>query len=218
MRAVDADARPLVLAVPKGRVHVETVELFGRAGYKLEASLGSSRKLVHDCGELRVLVVRAQDVPTYVEYGAADLGVAGSDVLEEEGRELYEPLDLGIGACRMVVAEPIARPVNEGAEIHLRVATKYPACTRRYLAEHGLFAEVVKLYGSVELGPLVGLCDRIVDLVSSGETLRQNGLREVETLLHVTARLVVNRASLKLRAREVQTVLRRVRAAVARRP
>lgn len=205
---------PLVLALPKGRVQEEAVALFARAGYDLGASLRETRKLVHDCGSLRVLVIRATDVPTYVQHGAADLGVAGRDVLEEDGRDLYEPLDLGIGRCRMAVAEPRTRPVDERAQIHLRIATKYPACTRRYLQAKGLTAEVIKLYGSVELGPLCGLCDRIVDLVSSGETLRQHDLREVDTIMHVTSRLVVNRASLKLRGPEIDELLRRLRRAL----
>ncbi|MBI4510203.1 MAG: ATP phosphoribosyltransferase [Deltaproteobacteria bacterium] len=203
--------KPLVLALPKGRVHEEAAALFRRAGYDLSASLGSSRKLIHDCKDLRVLVIRSQDVPTYVEYGAADLGIAGSDVLLEAGRDLYEPLDLRIAPCRMSVAEPHDRPVDERGQVHLRIATKYPSCTRKYLEERGLVAEVIKLYGSVELGPIIGLADRIVDLVSSGETLRQNGLREIEVIMNVTSRLVVNRASFKLRHDEIDTLLRRLR-------
>lgn len=203
--------RPLVLALPKGRVQEETVALFGRAGIDLRATIGETRKLVHDCGELRVLIIRPSDVPTYVEYGAADLGVTGSDVLAEEGPDLYEPLDLGVGRCRLSVAEPIDRPVDEKGQIHLRIATKYPACTRRWLQERGVYAEVIKLSGSVELGPLTGLADRIVDLVSSGETLRQNHLREVAVLMQVSSRLVVNRASLKLRGGEIDRIVQRLR-------
>jgi ATP phosphoribosyltransferase len=203
--------RPLVLAVPKGRVHEEVVALFRRAGIDLSATIDDSRKLVHECGPLRVLLIRPSDVPTYVEYGAADLGVAGSDVLAEDGRDMYEPLDLGIGRCRLSVAEPIDRPVDERAQIHLRIATKYPVCTRRWLQERGVYAEVIKLSGSVELGPLTGLADRIVDLVSTGETLRQNRLREVEVLMQVTSRLVVNKASLKLRNAEVERIVQRLR-------
>ncbi len=204
-------ARPLVLAIPKGRVHEEVVALFGRAGIDLSATLAETRKLVHDCAGLRALIIRPADVPTYVEYGAADLGVAGSDVLAEEGRDLYEPLDLGVGRCRLSAAEPIDRPVDEKGHIHLRIATKYPACTRRWLQARGVYAEVIKLSGSVELGPLTGLADRIVDLVSSGETLRQNHLREVDVLMQVSSRLVVNRASLKLRGPEVQRIVQRLR-------
>jgi ATP phosphoribosyltransferase len=170
---------------------------------------------------LRVLVVRDADVPTYVEYGAADLGIAGRDVLEEQGRDLYEPLDLGIGRCRLCVAEPAGRPPefthavdDEGAQRHLRYATKFPNLTRRFFEERGVVADIIKLSGSIELGPLTGLCDGIVDLVSSGETLRQHHLREVETLLEVTARLVVNRASLKVRREQIDPLLSRLRAVV----
>ncbi len=211
---------PLCIALPKGRVHEEAVALFARAGLDVSASLAPDRRLLHDCGPLRVLVVKPSDVPTYVEYGAADLGVAGKDVLEEEARDLYEPLDLGIGACRMAVAEPVGRPVDERGQLHLRVATKYPNVTRAWLARRGLFAEVIRLQGSIELAPLTGLADRIVDLVSSGETLRQNGLREVETLFPVTSRLVVHRPSMKLRGDEIGAIVTRLRAALApgRRP
>ena len=201
----------IVLALPKGRVLDEAVALFRRAGYDLSAVLGDTRKLVFDIGDIRVLVVKPVDVPTYVEHGAADVGVAGRDVLEEEGAELYEPLDLGIGVCRLVVAEPIDRPVDERSHIHLRIATKYARITTRYLQRKGIFGEVIELSGSVELAPLAGLADRIVDLVASGETLRANALREVETILPVTSRLVVNRAGLKLRGKEIDALLGRLR-------
>ena len=206
--------RPIVVALPKGRVLGAAVELFGRAGYRLDAVQEESRRLVHQCGPLLVLVLRSADVPTYVEYGAADVGVAGRDVLEEEERDLYEPIDLRIGACRLVLAEPASRPVDLSSHMHLRVATKYPTLTRRYLEERGVAAEIIRLSGSVELGPLTGLADRIVDLVETGETLRQNGLIEVETILDVTSRLVVNPASLKLRGPAVATLIDRLAAAV----
>lgn len=212
---------PLRLALPKGRILDEAVVLFARAGVDLSIVQGKSRKLVHDVADdtgeapLRVYVVRDSDVPTYVEYGAADLGIAGRDVLEEQGRDLYEPLDLGIGRCRMSIAEPEARPVDDRARLHLRVATKFPNIARRHLEARGVVAEVIALHGSIELGPLTGLADRIVDLVSSGETLRQNHLREVETILEVSARLVINRASLKLRRRAIDGLVGRLRAAVA---
>ncbi|HKE13616.1 MAG TPA: ATP phosphoribosyltransferase [Kofleriaceae bacterium] len=205
--------RPIVVALPKGRVLGQAIDLFRRAGYPLDAVEQETRRLVHECGPIRALVLRAGDVPTYVEYGAADIGVAGRDVLEEEERDLYEPLDLGIGACRMVLAEPIDRPVDLASHMHLRVATKYPTVTRRYLEERGVAAEIIKLSGSVELGPLTGLADRIVDLVETGETLRQNGLVEVETILQVTSRLVVNPASLKLRGALVAGLIDRLAAA-----
>jgi len=167
---------------------------------------------VHDFPKesMRVMIVRDADVPTYVEHGAADLGIAGRDVLEEQGRDLYEPLDLKIGRCRLVVAEPEGS--HAPADGHLRYATKFPSLTRRHLERTGTVAEVIKLYGSIELAPLTGLSDRVVDLVSTGETLRQHKLREVETILEVSARLVVNRASLKLKRERVDALLLRLRA------
>jgi len=202
--------RPLVVAMPKGRIMKEAAALFAAAGFDLSPLMSDSRKLVHDCGPLRVLVLRSSDVPTYVEYGAADVGVAGRDVLDEQGRDLYEPLDLGIGACRMVVAEPSARPVDERSQMHVRIATKFPNITRRYLQRRGLHAEVIKLGGAIELGPLTGLADRIVDLVQSGETLRQNGLVEVHTIMQVSSRLVVNPANLKLRPAALSDLIGRL--------
>jgi ATP phosphoribosyltransferase len=213
-----ADER-LKLALPKGRILDEAVPLFARAGIDLGVVLGKSRRLVHDIPAtggapgLVVYVIRDADVPTFVEHGAADLGVAGRDVLEEQGRDLYEPLDLGIGRCRLAVAEPagLAQAADDERHLHLRIATKFPRLTRRHLEERGVVADVIKLYGSVELGPLTGLADRIVDLVSSGETLRQHHLVEVETIMEVTARLVVNRASLKLKQRAVDDLIARLR-------
>jgi len=201
--------RPIILALPKGRILEEAAEVFRRAGFDLSPVLGDSRRLVHDCGPLRVLVLRSSDVATYVTHGAADVGVAGSDVLDEEGRDLFEPLDLAIGRCRMIVAER-AEPAPpapghtawddaaDRAQAHLRVATKYPRTTRAYLQRKGITAEVIKLSGAIELGPLTGLCDRIVDITQTGETLRQNGLVEVDTVAQVSSRLVVNPARLKL--------------------
>jgi len=200
--------RPIILALPKGRILDEAAQVFGRAGYDLSPVFGDSRRLVHDCGTLRVLVLRSSDVATYVAHGAADVGVAGSDVLDEEGRDLFEPLDLGIGRCRMIVAEraDAAAPtpahtwdeLSDRAQAHLRVATKYPRTTRAYLQRKGITAEVIKLSGAIELGPLTGLCDRIVDITQTGETLRQNGLVEIDTVAPVSSRLVVNPARLKL--------------------
>jgi ATP phosphoribosyltransferase len=213
---IGSSTAPLTLALPKGRIADEAVALFARAGYDLSPTQAATRKLVFDCGPLRVLQVKPGDVPTYVSHGAADLGVAGLDTLAEEGHDLYEPLDLGIGACRLAVAEPVDRPVDERAALHLRVATKYPNLTGRWLQSRGLTAEIIKIHGSVELAPLTGLAERIVDLVSSGATLRDNGLREVETILPVTSRLVVNRAVLKLRGPEVAALLERLRGAIAR--
>ena len=205
---------PLVLALPKGRILEEAAAIFARAGHDLSPVLGDSRKLVHDCGALRVLILRSSDVPTYVEHGAADLGVAGSDVLVEHACDLYEPLDLGIGRCRMIVAERADAPVDERSQMHIRYATKYPRTTRAYLQRRGLTAEVIELSGAIELGPLTGLVDRIVDITQTGETLRQNGLREVDTVAAVSSRLVVNPASLKLRGDEVAALVERLESAV----
>jgi ATP phosphoribosyltransferase len=201
--------RPIILALPKGRILDETAAVFARAGHDLSPVLGDSRRLVHDCGVLRVLVLRSSDVPTYVAHGAADVGVAGSDVLDEDGRDLFEPLDLGIGRCRMILAErdePAPHDPARGrwdeladrAQAHLRVATKYPRTTRAYLQRKGITAEVIKLSGAIELGPLTGLCDQIVDITQTGETLRQNGLVEIDIVATVSSRLVVNPARLKL--------------------
>ncbi|HEX8108641.1 MAG TPA: ATP phosphoribosyltransferase [Kofleriaceae bacterium] len=211
--------RPIILALPKGRILEEAAAVFRRAGFDLSPVLGDSRRLVHDCGPLRVLVLRSSDVATYVTHGAADVGVAGSDVLDEEGRDLFEPLDLAIGRCRMIVAEraepappapghlpasrtwPTSRAWDDAADraqAHLRIATKYPRTTRAYLQRKGITAEVIKLSGAIELGPLTGLCDRIVDITQTGETLRQNGLVEIDTVAQVSSRLVVNPARLKL--------------------
>jgi ATP phosphoribosyltransferase len=205
-------ANSLTLALPKGRVLDEAVELFAKAGIDLSPVIAKTRRLVFELGELRVLVVRDADVPTYVERGAADVGIAGRDVLEEQGRDLYEPLDLKIGKCRLSVAEPADFRAN--GHHQLRYATKFPNLTRRHLERKGEVADVIKLSGSVELGPITGLADRIVDLVSTGETLREHQLREVETILPVTARLVVNRASWKVRRPAIDALLSRLRSVV----
>jgi ATP phosphoribosyltransferase len=199
--------RPIILGLPKGRILAETAQLLARAGYDIAPVLADSRRLVFDCGQLRVLVLRSSDIPTYVAHGAADAGVVGSDVLDEEGRELYEPLDLGIGKCRMIVAERTDHRVDDRAQSHLRIATKYPNTTRAYLHRKGITAEVIALSGAIELGPLTGLCDRIVDITQTGETLRQNGLVEVDTIAQVSSRFVVNPARLKLDGDRLGTLI-----------
>jgi ATP phosphoribosyltransferase len=213
-----AAPRLLTLALPRGRILDEALVLFKRAGIDLGAAdkARAGRRLIIPIEEhgLRVLIVRDTDVPAYVEHGAADLGIAGRDVLDEQDRDLYEPLDLGLGRCRMVVAEPEGRPVDENAQMHLRYATKFPEITRRHLQARGTVAEIIKLYGSIEIAPLVGLADRIVDLVSSGETLRQHHLREVETIMMVSARLCVGRAAAKLYADRIDELVARLRVAV----
>lgn len=206
--------RPLVLAMPRGRIMEEAIALFGKAGVDLSAVLAAkeTRRLIVPVPKagMTVLIVRDTDVPAYVEYGAADLGISGRDVLDEQGRDLYEPLDLGIGRCRMVVAEPTSRPLQTGTHLHVRYATKFVEITRRYLQTQGQVAEIIKLYGSIEIAPLVGLADRIVDLVSSGETLRQHNLREVETIMQVSARLCIGRAASRLMASRVDPLVERL--------
>lgn len=213
--------RPVILAMPKGRILDEGARVFARAGYDLSPVLGSSdsaRRLVHECGALRVLVLRSSDIATYVALGAADVGIAGSDVLDEEGKELFEPLDLGIGRCRMIVAERADARIDDRAQAHLRVATKYPRTTRAYLQRKGITAEVIKLSGAIELGPLTGLCDRIVDITQTGETLRQNGLVEIDTVAEVSTRLVVNPARLKLDGDRLGALIDALEHAVAAKP
>ncbi len=189
----------LTLALPKGRLLDPALALLREMG--LDGIDVDSRRLiaVEASGRLQVLFLKPSDVPAYVEYGAADAGIVGKDVLLEQEPDVYEPLDLGFGACRLVVAEP--RQLRERDDPSkwswVRVATKYPRLTERYFSERGIQVEIVRLDGSVELAPLVGLADRIVDLVQSGETLRANGLVEVAEITRSTARLIVNRASLK---------------------
>jgi ATP phosphoribosyltransferase len=207
--------------MPAGRIREEAIELFAQAGMDLSAASKeqAGRRLIIpvDKEKMRVLIVRDTDVPAYVEYGAADVGIAGWDVLEEQGRDLYEPLDLRLGLCRLCVAEPEDAPVDESAHIHLRYATKFAEITRRHLQSKGIVAEVIKLYGSIEIAPLVGLADRIVDLVSSGETLRQHRLKVVETIMEVSARLCIGRAAAKLMPERIDDLVRRLGEVVARR-
>jgi ATP phosphoribosyltransferase len=205
----------LTYALPKGRILGPTLELLRVAGLELgDADFESRRLLLPLPGGGRILLVKPTDVPTYVEHGAADIGVAGGDTLDEQGRDLYEPVDLGIGACRLVVAEPLDRPARLRRGMALRVATKYPVLARRHYRNRGISPEIIPLYGSVELGAITGLADQIVDLVESGETLRQNRLVEVETVMSVTSRLVVHPASLKLRPEPVAALIDAMRRAV----
>ncbi|WP_281299802.1 MULTISPECIES: ATP phosphoribosyltransferase [unclassified Iodidimonas] len=196
----------LVMALPKGRILKEVMPLVRAAGIEPEAAFDDddSRKLQFDTNieGLSIIRVRAFDVATFVAFGAAHLGVAGNDVLMEfDYPEIYAPLDLDIGHCRLSLAEPdnMARDDDMAGWSHIRVATKYPGITRRYFAARGVQAECVKLNGAMELAPVLGLCPRIVDLVSTGSTLRANGLREVAVLTEITSRLIVNRAAFKTR-------------------
>ena len=189
----------------------ESVALFGKIGISCSELLSDTRKLIFENREqrMRYMIVRATDVPTYVEYGCADLGIVGKDTLLEQEKDLYEPLDLKFGYCRMVVAEPaeLSRNDDPAGWTSIRIATKYPNFTERYFTGKGVQVEIIKLYGSIELAPLVGLSERIVDLVSTGETLKQNGLVEVETIAEITTRLIVNRASLKTRHKRITEII-----------
>jgi len=212
----------ITLALSKGRIFDETLPLLAAAGISVDAVQADSRKLIVPTGdpEVRLIIVRASDVPTYVRYGAADLGVAGRDVLLESGVEgIYQPIDLGIARCRLCVAAPqgfdYAQAVRRGAR--MRVATKYLDCARQHFAAKGVHVDLIKLYGSMELAPLVGLADAIVDVVSSGGTLRANRLVEVEEILDISARLIVNQASLKTQPRKIGAILQAVGDAVAAR-
>ncbi len=203
---------PLTLALSKGRIFIETLPLLAQAGIRVLEDPDTSRKLILETSrsDLRIIIVRASDVPTYVQYGAADLGVAGKDVLLEHGTEgLYQPIDLGVARCRMSVAVPrgfdYQNAVRQGAR--LRVATKYLRTAREHFAAKGVHVDLIKLYGSMELAPLIGLADAIVDLVSSGNTLRANDLVEVEQIMPISAKLIVNQAALKLKRGAIQPLL-----------
>ena len=202
----------VTLALSKGRIFEETLPLLAAAGIAPDDDPDSSRKLIIETNraDVRLVIVRASDTPTYVQYGAADLGIAGKDVLlEHGGAGLYQPLDLGIARCRMVVAAPdgfdYAAAVKRGAR--LRVATKYIKTAREHFAGKGVHVDLIKLYGSMELAPLVGLADAIVDLVSSGNTLKANKLKEVEQIMPISSRLIVNQAALKTRLALLQPLI-----------
>ena len=209
----------LTIALPKGRILEELLPVLSRAGLEPAEDPAISRRLIIESRrpDLRFVIVRPTDVPTYVEYGAADLGVAGKDVLLEHGGEgLYQPIDLRVGRCTLVVAAPrgfdYAGAVKRGAR--LKVATKYVATAREHFAGKGLHVDLIRLYGSMELAPLVGLADAIVDLVSTGQTLKANDLVVVEDIVSISARLLVNPAALKLKRALVQPLLETIAAAV----
>jgi ATP phosphoribosyltransferase len=213
----------LTIALSKGRIFEQAIALLSAAGIEPSDDPETSRKLIIGSNrpDVRFVIVRAADVPTYVQHGAADLGVAGKDVLLEHGGEgLYQPIDLGIGRCRLVIATKrgfdYAGGIRRGAR--LRVATKYVATAREHFAAKGMHVDLIKLYGSMELAPLVGLADVIVDLVSSGNTLKANDLVAVEDIMAISARLIVNPASLKLKRDDVQPLLDAIRAAVTAEP
>ena len=202
----------LTIALSKGRIFDETLPLLAAAGIVPVENPEQSRKLIiaTNRADVGVVIVRASDVPTYVQYGAADIGIAGKDVLiEHGGAGLYQPLDLNIARCRMCVAAPVgfdyAAAVKRGAR--LRIATKYLHTAREHFAAKGVHVDLIKLYGSMELAPLVGLADAIVDLVSSGATLKANNLAEVEEIMSISSRLIVNQAALKVKHKTLQPII-----------
>ncbi len=204
----------LTIALSKGRIFKETLPLLAHAGIEPAEDPESSRKLILATNrvDVRLIIVRASDVPTYVQYGGADLGVAGKDVLMEHGGDgLYEPLDLRIARCRLMVAGPVEEQPLSG---RMRIATKFVRSTRRHYARRGEQVEIIKLYGSMELAPLVGLADRIVDVVDTGNTLRANGLEPKESIADISSRLIVNRASMKMKHEAVADFIRCIEEAV----
>ena len=209
-----ASDRPLTVAVPKGRVVRALSPLFERAGLDITPLLSDDRRLVREAadGSVRYLLLKPDDVPTYVEYGTADLGISGRDVLLERQYDLYQPLDLGVGRCRMVVAGPRGATVPSLP----RIATKFPRIATDHFASRGIQAEIIYVGGSVELAPIVGLSDLIVDLVESGATLRDNDLVEMETICSISSVLIANRSLFKLRHREIHPLVERLRAAVTK--
>lgn len=215
--------RPLTLAIPKGRILDEALPMLARVGIEPEAEFHDKKsralRFATNRPDISIIRVRAFDVATFVAHGAAQIGIVGSDVVDEfDYSELYAPVDLDIGHCRLSVAEPIdLAGEDEAAMSHVRVATKYPYLTRRYYEARGIQAECVKLNGAMELAPSLGLSRRIVDLVSSGATLKANGLVETHVIMQVSARLVVNRAAYKMRSAELAPLVESFRKAVGKR-
>lgn len=216
-----SSSEPMIMALPKGRILKEVMPIIRTAGIEPEADFDNpkSRKLTFDTNHenLKIIRVRSFDVATFVAFGAAQLGVAGNDVLLEfDYPEIYAPLDLDIGHCRISVAEleEMSKTDDPSRWSHVRVATKYPNLTAKYFARRGVQAECIKLNGAMELAPSLGLCRRIVDLVSTGETLKANGLVEVEKILDITSRFIINRTAFKTRNGEIGPILEKVREAL----
>ncbi|MFJ7728341.1 ATP phosphoribosyltransferase [Neobacillus sp. NPDC097160] len=199
----------LTIAMPKGRIFEEAVELLRKADYKLPPEFDDSRKLIIDVAEegLRFILAKPMDVATYVEHGVADVGIAGKDVLLEEERDVYELLDLKISHCYLAVAGLLDTKMNEVAP---RVATKYPNVAEAYFREQGEQVEIIKLNGSIELAPIIGLSDRIVDIVSTGRTLKENGLSEYERIIDVTSRFIVNPVSYRMKDKQIDEMVTRL--------
>lgn len=204
----------LTIALTKGRILEETLPLLAAAGIEPLENINKSRKLLFETSSqnVRLLILRGVDVPTYVEFGAADVGVSGKDTLiEHNSKSYYEPLDLHIAKCRMMTAGIKGVPLKSG---RIRVATKYVGLARRYYAEQGRQVDLIKLYGAMELAPIMNLCDEIVDIVDTGNTLRANGLEPRDTICEISSRLIVNKASMKMKHREIEALIDAISAAV----
>ena len=211
---------PVTIALPKGKLLEPSIKLFDVLGLVPEEVKDAGRRLIFESGRhaLTYLVVRPTDVPTYVEYGAADIGIVGKDMLLEQERDLYELLNLRFGYCRVVVAGPkeTIEPYKNGNLVKIRVATKYPRITEKFFGSQGVHADIIKLYGSIELAPLVGLSHVIVDLISTGRTLKENNLEVIETVTDSTARLIANRASLKLKYDRIHDIVDKLRKVISK--
>lgn len=211
---------PITVALPKGKLLEPSIKLFDTLGLMPEEVKDAGRRLIFKYGRhaLTYLVVRPTDVPTYVEYGAADIGIVGKDMLLEQEKDLYELLNLQFGYCRVVVAGPkeSIEPYKSGNLVKVRVATKYPGITEKFFGGKGVQADIIKLYGSIEIAPLVGLSHVIVDLISTGRTLEENNLEVIETVTGSTARLIANRASLKLKYARINDIVNKLRKVISR--
>ncbi|RJX40328.1 ATP phosphoribosyltransferase [Paenibacillus pinisoli] len=210
---MNSEKEILKVAMPKGRIYKQALKLFREAGISIPGDFDDTRKLIIEQPEAKMEFIMAKpvDVPTFVEYGVADIGIVGKDVLMEEDKDVYELLDLGIAKCRMsVIGLPDWKPT-----IQPRVATKYPSVASAYFREQGQQVEVIKLNGSIELAPLIGLADRIVDMVETGQTLRENGLVEMETIFGITSRLIANRVSYRMKNDSIQSLCDRLQDTIA---
>jgi ATP phosphoribosyltransferase len=204
----------LTIAIAKGRILKDTLPLLSEAGIEPSEDLFVTRKLIVPsiCGNVNLVIIRATDVPTFVEYGAADVGITGKDTLVEHNSDnLYEPLDLNIAKCRLMTAVVTGRALPEGK---LRVASKYISLTEQYFAKKGQQIEIIKLYGSMELAPIVGLADCIVDLVDTGNTLKANGMEPLDLIMNISSRLVINKASMKMKHQQIKALIKQLEAAV----
>ena len=204
----------IIIALTKGRILKETLPLFAAAGIEPVEDISKSRKLIFDTNQpdVKLLVIRGVDVPTYVRHGAADMGVSGKDMLlEAGGADLYEPLDLNVSKCRLMTAGIVGKPLPQG---RVRIATKFTNIAKRYCAEKSIQADIIKLYGAMELAPLMDLADLIVDIVDTGNTLKANGMEPLDLIANVSSRLVVNRAAMKQKHQRIQELIDRLRAAV----